>query len=537
LNAVELRTLDGPNLYMLRPAIKLEIEAGPDERACLAETVAIERSGTSSGEGGPVAIATLAADVVRWIGHEVGVDIAEIVVRKLEEPGHAAMAYAWERRDASRAIGHLAWRLVSGQAVDLEQELGEIRTMLEVPVDPDDLPEMITEVDRHIPTIGITGTNGKTTTTRLIASIIRGGGSSVGWTSSAGVVINGEMVLPGDYTGPSGAARVFEEPGIEYAVLETARGGILLRGLGYEHNDVSVMTNISADHMGLHGVYSLDVLTDVKAVVARVTRPDGYAVLNADDPRLLALRDAVVARPFLFSRHPDKPEVCDHIAAGGWALVVRDNEIVWRHDGAEETIAALDDVPITFGGRAQHMVENALAATAACLAIGIPVEQVRSGLAAFRNRADQNRGRLNVYELDGATVVIDFAHNEAGIDHLLRFAKSFRGDRSKLLAVIGTAGDRDDAAITGIARIAAEHSDGVIVKDSRKYLRGREAGEMPALMRPVVGEALLGDAPSEMDGFNDGLQHLRAGDVLAVMCIEDSDEILAWLDAHGRPLS
>src|SRR5690606_18091472 len=127
----------------------------------------------------------------------------------------------------------------------------------------------------------------------------------VGWTSSAGVVIDEEIVIPGDYTGPSGAARVFAEPGIDYAVLETARGGILLRGLGYEHNDVSVMTNISADHMGIHGVHSLEMLTEVKAVVARVTHPEGFAVLNADDPRVLSVREVIVARPFLFSRRQD----------------------------------------------------------------------------------------------------------------------------------------------------------------------------------------------------------------------------------------
>ncbi len=227
----------------------------------------------------------------------------------------------------------------------------------------------------------------------------------------------------------------------------------------------------------------------------------------------------------------------EHIAAGGWALVARDGEIVWHHDGEEEPVASLADVPLTFGGRAQHMVENALAAAAACLALGMPVEMVRDGLAKFRNRSDQNRGRLNVYALKDSIVIIDFAHNEAGLEQLLGFARSFCGEGGRVWSVVGSAGDRDDAALTGIARIAAERSDGVILKDTQRYLRGREPGEMPALMRPIVGDALVDDVEGEWEGFQRGLDVLSPGDVLAVMCIEDSDRILAWLDEQGQPLS
>ena len=541
VDAVELRTLDGPNLFMLRPAIKVELAASDDESSRLPAAVASELdvmgTGPMDGELGPLAIARHLAAVIAWLSRKTGLAIEEIVVRELEEPGHVAVAFPWERRRASKALGHLAWKLVAGEQEDVDSGIGEIQSLLAESPDPDDLPEMLPEVDRTTPTIGITGTNGKTTTTRLVASILRNAGGKVGWTSSAGVVVDDEVVLPGDYTGPSGAARVFEEPGIDYAVLETARGGILLRGLGYEHNDVSVMTNISADHMGMHGVHSLDVLTEVKAVVARVTLPDGFAVLNADDSRVLGVRDVVRARPFLFSRHAEHPEVREHVRDGGWALVVRDTDIIWHHDGAEERLTALNDVPITFGGRAEHMVENALAAAAACLAIGLDPAMVKDGLAQFRNRAEQNRGRLNVYDLDGATVVIDFAHNEAGLKHLLTFGRSFCGADGTLYSVVGTAGDREDAAITGIARIAAELADGVIIKDTEKYLRGRDSGDMPSLMRQAVGEVIVAETPNERSGFQEGIARLSPGDVLTVMCIEDYDAILEYLDEHGRSLS
>jgi cyanophycin synthetase len=279
------------------------------------------------------------------------------------------------------------------------------------------------------------------------------------------------------------------------------------------------------------------VLTEVKAVVARVTKPEGFAVLNADDPRVLGVREVISARPFLFTRRADHPEVAAHVAQGGWALTVEDGAIVWHHDGAAERLTTLDDVPITFGGRAEHMVENALAAAAACLAIGLDAQTVRDGLARFRNRAEQNRGRLNVYEMNGRTIVVDFAHNEAGLEHLLKFARTFCGSGGRLVTVIGTAGDREDSAITGIGRIAATGADGVIIKDTEKYLRGRTPGEMPALMRPVVGERLVDEAPNERSGFYRGLDLLESGDTLAVMCIEDYDEILGYLDSHANARS
>jgi len=216
-------------------------------------------------------------------------------------------------------------------------------------------------------------------------------------------------------------------------------------------------------------------------------------------------------------------------------LVARDGEIVLaprRRRGARRLPGRRAAHVLR---RAQHMVENALAARRPACA-RLAVEMVRDGLAKFRNRSDQNRGRLNVYALKDSIVIIDFAHNEAGLEQLLGFARSFCGEGGRVWSVVGTAGDRDDAALTGIARIAAERSDGVI-KDTQRYLRGREPGEMPALMRPIVGDALVDDVEGEWEGFQRGLDVLSPGDVLAVMCIEDSDRILAWLDEQGQPLS
>ena len=534
MEIVEVRDLDGPNLFMLRPAIKLEV-AAPDGMIMV-----------SSGDGSleradPDMLYARIEQAIVDLHERCGLPRPQLAHRPMEAPHHFAVAFSWSHRRFAMTAGRLALRLVLGEDVDRDAALAELRTIVASEPEPDDAPEMIRSADRRIPIIGVTGTNGKTTTSRLTAAILRHAGKRVGLTSSSGVFIDRELVLAGDYTGPAGAQRVFAEPDIDIAVLETARGGILLRGIVYEQSDVGVVTNVSADHLGLHGVYSVEGLAEVKSLVVQVVKPDGFAVLNADDSLVLAMRDRITARPFLITRQPLTEEVRRHVDAGGWALGVEDGAVRWWHDGLSEELTRLDAVPVTFGGRAQHMVENALCASAACLGVGLGPEHVRAGLAAFRNSPEDNRGRLNVYSRNGATIIIDFAHNEAGLKHLLSFARHFREQGGHLTAVVGTAGDRDDAALRAIGRVAASEADRVILKDSIKYLRGREPGDMLALMRAGAEEASCAveveEAPSEDDAAMRAIERAGAGDVIAVMCIEAYDRILSWLEAHARPVS
>lgn len=316
---------------------------------------------------------------------------------------------------------------------------------------------------------------------------------------------------------------------------------MLLRGLGYEENDVSVVTNVSADHLGLHGVLTIEGLAEVKSLVPRTTREGGFAVLNAGDPRVLAMRKHIRARPFLISAQAALPEVREHIDDGGWALTVEEGQVHWWHDGKKDIVTSLTDIPVTFGGRAPHMLENALCAAAGCLALGLECEQVRAGLSAFQSNPRDNHGRLNLYEVDGVTVIIDFAHNEAGLKHLLGFAQHFRREGGGITAVIGTAGDRDDEAFHAIGRLAALHADRVIKKDTKKFLRGRQPGEMLKLLQVGIDSAATGvpveDAASEREGCLRAFEHARAGDVVAVMCVEDYDYLLDYLNEHGSPIS
>ena len=547
MEIVEIRELEGPNIFLLQPAIKIELAIAGDEKPVVSTFANAFVIGAETDEIGFVPatrerVKVLLVEIVHVLHDRAGSPRPDVISRDMETPGHIVVAFGWERRKFAVDLAHIALDILFGHLDlnDLETRISALEYFLFRPISLEDMPESIRRATRHMPIIGITGTNGKTTTTRLISAILMSSGRRVGWTSSSGVYIQGEERIHGDYTGPSGAAYVLKEPNVDIAVLETARGGILLRGIGYEHNDVSVITNVSPDHLGLHGVQTVEGLAEVKATVVRVTVADGFAVLNADDELVLAMRSVIVAKPFLITRQVENPAVTAHVADGGWALTVRDGQVHWSHDGETELVTDLNDIPITFGGRAGHMLENALCATAACLAVGLPIDQVRVGLAEFRPHSDQNRGRLNVFDVDGVTIIIDFAHNEAGLASLLKFGRSMvSAPDSRLITIIGSAGDRTDEALSMLGTIAAQSADLTVIKDTKHYLRGREPGEIVELMKQGMtraGGQWQEIASSEFEGVKRGIALAGVGDVVAVMCIEDYDEILPWLEEIGTSI-
>lgn len=521
MRIVEIRDLDGPNLFLDSPAIKVELgEIEPDEMHGVMDTL---------------------QGHVRHLHTASGADLPEITSKRMDAPGQVSVAFGWTRRSFGKALGKRAAQLTTGERTDLEQIVSELREILQREREEDDAPQLIRPEDRNIPIIAITGTNGKTTTSRLISFVLRFAGNKVGLTSSAGVFINTEMVLKGDYSGPSGAHRVFEEPGVDYAVLETARGGMLLRGCGFLAADVAVVTNVTDDHLGLHGIFTLDGLAEVKSIIARNVKRGGFCVLNADDARVRAMAEITPGIPVLFSRDPNSPSMAGHLASGGSGLQVNARgEIVWIHQGEPTVITNVSDIPMTFGGRAGHQVENALAATGALLGLDIPVETIRDGLRAFRSSAEDSKGRLNVYTVNGATVIMDFAHNEAGLVNLLNFGRSMVKPGGRLISVVGTAGDRDDQALRGIGKRAVEMADVVVLKDSVHYLRGREPGEMLDVMREGTRmadrqEVEVMNAPDERTATLQMVETLTPNDVLAVMCIEDYDYLLPEMGRRGTP--
>ncbi len=536
MELVEIRDLDGPNLFLLRPAIKLELvvcqdEPVPDQGARVAAAVL--------GLDLPPAIPDALAAIIRALHGRAGLPAPEIGWRALDTPGHRVLFYAWEWRGVARRIAELAVAAVRGELA--ADDVDALPRFVESDQRRDDRPEYVRDIDRRTPAVGITGTNGKTTTTRLLSHIIRGTGRHVGWCSSSGVYIDGQLVLDGDYTGPSGARRVLADPAVEVAVLETARGGILLRGLGYESNDVGVILNVSADHLDMQGIETVETLAEVKSVVVQVTRPDGMVVLNADDPLVLAQRERVRATVTLTSQHAGNAAVAAHVAAGGRAVVCDGDEVVLLNGDCRTRLFGLDDAPMTYGGRARHMVENALAASAAALGLGISPEDLSRGVATFTPDIQHNVGRLNVFDLDGRIVVVDYAHNESGLQALIEFSRSLMAPDRRLRVVIGTAGDRQDEVFEALGHVAAAGADGVYLKETPKYLRGRIEGEGPAIMRATIvadgaGDRLHGVVLGENDAMLAALDASGPGDAVAVMCVEEQLRVFGTLrDRGARP--
>jgi cyanophycin synthetase len=531
MKLVEVRELDGPNIFLLEPAMKVEFQIPSDREADDAAARLRLAAGTDGDDLGSIWMA-----LVDRLHEQAGLPSPNAVVTPLEAEDHVALAFGWTNRRIGREIAVAIADLTLGEHVDLDPVVRELASIGQH-ADDDDRPEMISDAERRVPTLGITGTNGKTTTTRLISHIVQTARQRPGWCSTSGVFIDGVCVLDGDYTGPAGARRVLLDESVDVAVLETARGGILLRGLGYESNDVSVFINVSPDHLGLLGIHTVEGLARVKSTVIAVTKPEGYAILNAEDPLVWDLRGATQARVVAVAQQPHANVIEPHLMAGGAAMVILDGQFVWR-DGQEKVwIVPVDEIPITYGGRATHMVENALCAAAAGIALGYSPEIVATALRTFASSAESNPGRLNAYRLNDAMVLLDYAHNEAGLSHLLRLARNLVEGNGEVRAVIGAAGDRTDASIREISRIAGELADSVYVRETARYLRGRASN---AVLNQLYLEGLrsAGTQPvaiyaSELDAVKAAVNDSGPGDVVVSMSYEQGEASRAWLLERG----
>ena len=383
---------------------------------------------------------------------------------------------------------------------------------------------------RDVPLALVTGTNGKTTTVRMVGAILAAAGLVPGVATTDGVTVGGASIASGDYSGPEGARLAVRDRRVQAAVLETARGGILRRGLTVRRADAALVTNVADDHLGELGVHDLAALADVKLVVGRVV-PPGRLVLNADDPVLVARAPAGAAASW-FSLDPQSPHL------GQTSAFLRDGALVLRSDGREEHLARVAELPSTLHGAARHVVANALGAALVARALGVAADAIAAGLRAFGASSSENPGRMNVFEVRGATVLVDFAHNPHGLKALLDAAAALPARRR--LVLIGQAGDRDDASIRALARTAWESSpDRIVVKEMEKLHRGRAPGEVPAL---IVDELLsagapagrITRAPSELDGVTEALAWSRPGDLLVLTIHVDRKLVIAQLEALGR---
>lgn len=485
MRLIEIRLLDGPSVYRLEPVVKLEVAVGrrrswygprePEPHNLVRLGRAVPR------RDWPSEVETLRHWVARFRQAAGEGRTQGLVVHRSSDPGHWIVTWPWSRTDRANAIAQAALELTargvrhaSRRALTARQRRLFDRLVDRVRGAEGEPPAWIRDADRSIPIVSISGTNGKSTTTRLITRILRLAGKHVGTTTSDGVLVDESMVEPGDWTGPGGAKNILARSGLDVAVLETARGGIVLRGVGYESNDASILTNVSSDHLDLQGIHTLPELAEVKGTICRITKPSGWVVLNADDRWVAGVARDVKAKVAYFTMDGDRSaRVRRHARAGGRAYLVRDGVLGELEGERWRPFASIPEIPIAFGGAARHNVANALAAAAGARAMGASIEAVGKGLRDFRPSMDAAPGRLNVFRSGDRLVIVDFAHNEAGLSVLLDVAAAMAAGRRPITAIVGTAGDRPDDTLRGMGRIAAQRADRVVIKESIHYLRGR----------------------------------------------------------------
>jgi len=385
-----------------------------------------------------------------------------------------------------------------------------------------------------VPAALVTGTNGKSTTVRLLGAMAAAAGKVAGVTSTDRVTVGDEVVAVGDYSGPNGARTVLRDRRVEVAVLEVARGGILRRGLALPCARAALVTNVANDHLGEFGIFDVPSLADAKMVVAKAIVSGGRVVLNADDP-LLVERGAKLRVPVIwFTLDARHATVAAHLARGGEACVLDDGALVFARGAERRPIARVEEVPMTLQGSALHNVANALAAIGVAVALGLPAEAIAQGLRAFENSPALNPGRGNVWTLGGVTAIVDFAHNPHGLQALVHMAAAMPAKRRAI--VIGQAGDRDDESIRAFARGAwAMRPDRVFIKEMEVYLRGRVSGVIPEMIEAELRrlgaprEALMRH-DSEMEAVRAALLWAREGDLLLLTTHVQREEVIALIE-------
>lgn len=395
------------------------------------------------------------------------------------------------------------------------------------------------EKPSSIPIISVTGTNGKTTTTRMIAHILSLKGMNVGMTTTCGVYINETNISKGDNTGPDSARTVLMDKTVDVAVLETARGGILRRGLGYDLADVGVITNITEDHIGLEGVDTLEDLVYVKSLVIEAVKSYGYAVLNADDPTVTLLSQRLVSNVIYFSKNADNIVLKKHLMDGGIGVFIRDGFIYLGEEDRVEPIVKISEIPSTYDGMLLYNVENAMAAVSACIGIKVDIETIARGLKTFYSDSEQNPGRFNIYNVNNFKVIVDYGHNPAGYEAVIGALKNMNA--TNYIGVIGIPGDRRNKDVTYVGNLCGRSFDYIYIKED-KDKRGRAPGEIAKLLeegvlssKSGVGYKVILD---EGEALMKAMQNANDGDIITVF-YEDYDTILGAINCFkekSKPL-
>jgi cyanophycin synthetase len=390
----------------------------------------------------------------------------------------------------------------------------------------------------RIPIIAVTGTNGKTTTTRLIAHIVKTMGIKVGFTTTDGIYIQNRMVERGDCTGPLSAEFVLRDPTVEFAVLECARGGILKAGLGFHNCDISIVTNVAADHLGLKDINTIEEMARVKSVVAESVLPEGYCILNADDDLVFEMRKNIKANVALFSLDENNPRILRHCENGGIAAIVENGYITICKGTWKIRVDKVINIPLTFSGKAIFMIQNIFPAVLAGFLRGFKVEDIRLALETFIPSPTQTPGRMNMFQFKNFTVMVDYAHNPAGFQAIARFLDKI--DSKPKVGIIAGVGDRRDEDIIQLGSIASQMFDEVIIRQD-KNLRGRSEKEIIDLMREGIhsedANKKIKVIPSEHEAIEYAIKNAKKGSFIVICSdvVPDAlDQILKYKEEEDH---
>lgn len=383
------------------------------------------------------------------------------------------------------------------------------------------------DTPKSMPLVSITGTNGKTTTTRLIGHILSIAGYTVGMTTTGGIYVDGKCIFKGDTTGPDSALAILTNKKVDAAVLETARGGIIRNGLAYDLADVSVITNITEDHLGIDGIETMEELAKVKALVGEAVRPDGYVAINGDDKMSLSIISRLKSKLIIFSKNKDNSVMRANIKNGGYGIYVDKNNIIIQKGNDIEKLIDINNIGISMRGILKYNIENAMAASAAAVGLGIDYNNIRQGLTSFYCNQEQNPGRFNIYNVNDIMVVLDYGHNIEGYKCVLDGLQHM--EHNRLIGVIGVPGDRLDRDIIEVGKCAGENFDYIFIKEDEDR-RGRTPGIVADLLEKG---ALISGMPeiniekvlSEKEAFGTALDFAEPKDIVIVF-FERSEPLL-----------
>ncbi|MFZ6051824.1 cyanophycin synthetase [Halocola ammonii] len=377
-----------------------------------------------------------------------------------------------------------------------------------------------------IPIVAITGTNGKTTTTRLTAHIMKSVGYKVGYTTSDGIYVQNSTLETGDCTGPKSARFILSDPTVNFAVLETARGGILREGLGFNKCDIGIVTNITSDHLGMKGIHSLEGLARVKSVVVENVTPEGYSILNADDDMVYSMREDIESKIALFSLYENNERIIEHCAAGGIAAVYENGYITINKGGWKIRIEKVVNIPLTFSGRAVFMIQNVLPATLAAFLRNVQLEDIRLALQTFTPSPAQTPGRMNLFQFKEFELMLDYAHNPSGMEALGEFLKKTKGFPK--VGVIAGTGDRRDEDIVELGEVSAAIFDEIIIRQDAE-LRGRTAEVIRELLmkgiQKVDPNKPVSYVPDEKAAITKSIEEAKSGSFITVISDSISESI------------